>query len=63
MSSLYSFEISGSLKQCRQMYAFNSALCLHGFCGLQTIAGFPFQIHLLSVCHVLGVRELEIMGL
>lgn len=49
-------EISRSLNQCRRRNAFDSALCLHGFHGLQTISGSSFQIYLLSVCCVLGVR-------
>lgn len=49
-------EISRSLNQCRRRNAFDSALCLHRFRGLQTISGSSFQIYLLSVCCVLGVR-------
>lgn len=58
---LHSFEVSRSLNQCRQRYTFDGPSCLHGFRGLQAIAGSSFRIRLLSVHHVLGVRDLDIV--
>ena len=47
-SSLHSLEVARSLSQCRQRCAFDSALCLHGFHGLQSITCSPSK----STCWV-----------